>query len=312
MTDQFTENLERPNRRLSAFPYPGGKTPYVEQILQHFPDHRRYIEPFGGGGALLLNKPPSYVEVFNDLNDDVIQFFRVAREHREELADWLRHVPYSESLYSDWQSAYDAGERPDDDVKRAGRWFFLRYTNYGGSPDRRAGFKRPGKRSEARSFRGGIKDIQYVVDRLQDVTIANEDYSTILERYDHPEALFYCDPPYYEAEQRYYPAAEGFSHEEFVESLRDRDGYWIVSYDALPPMLDDIATTIVEFTVRYSLPNASASKRAKSTEKLAMNFDPRDIPKFVDQSTSQQTLLAAIDGGNSCNVDVGADQGGEL
>jgi len=292
--------------RLSAFPYPGGKTPYVEQILQHFPSHRRYVEPFGGSAAVLLNKPESYVEVFNDLDDDVVNFFRIARERREELQEWLRNVPYSESVYQEWQAEYDAGQRPDDDIARASRWFFLRYTNYGGSPDRRAGFKRPGTRNEARSFRGGIRELEAVVNRLQEVTIANEDYTSIFERYDHEETLFYADPPYYEAEQRYYPAAEGFDHEEFVNTLRDRDGYWIISYDALPPSLESLATTITEFTVRYSLPNATSEARDKSTEKLAMNFDPRETPGFSE--VEQQTLFATTDGGYSQSLVPDTDQ----
>jgi DNA adenine methylase len=287
-SDRRTERSKNDDRRLSAFPYPGGKTPYVEQILQHFPDHRRYVEPFGGSAAVLLNKPQSYVEVFNDLDDDVVQFFRVAREQREELQEWLRSVPYSESVYRDWQAAYDAGERPDDSIKRAGRWFYIRYANYGGSPDRRAGFKRPGKRNEARSFRGGIDELDAIVNRLQEVTIANEDALKVVDRYDHDETLFYLDPPYYEAKERYYPAAKGFDHSEFVDTLRDRDGYWIVSYDALPPSLSELATTVVEFTVRYSLPNANAEKREKSTEKLAMNFDPRDVDGFA--AIEQKTL----------------------
>jgi DNA adenine methylase len=309
MSEHCRDGSERSGRRLSAFPYPGGKTPYVGEILRHFPDHRRYVEPFGGSAAILLNKPKSYVEVFNDLDDDVVNFFRVAREQREELQEWLRQVPYSEKVYSDWQEDYDAGVRPDDDVERAGRWFFLRYSNYGGSPDKRAGFKRPGKRNEARSFRGGIRELEFIVDRFQEVTIAKEDYSTIFERYDHEEALFYADPPYYEAEERYYPAAEGFDHEEFVDTLRDRDGYWIVSYDALPPSLEELASTIAEFTVRYSLPNANSKEREESTEKLAMNFDPRKVPGFSE--VEQQTLVAATDGGNSRSLAPDSEQGGE-
>jgi len=121
---------------LSAFPWPGGKTHYVGQILPFFPEHRRYVEPFGGSAALLLNKPKSYVEVFNDLDDDVVHFFQTVRERREELQEWLRTVPYSESLHEQWQGEYFDGHRPDDDVERAGRWLFLRCTTYGGSAGR--------------------------------------------------------------------------------------------------------------------------------------------------------------------------------
>jgi len=277
---------------LSAFPYPGGKTQYVDEVVSRFPKHRRYIEPFGGSAAILLNKPESYVEVFNDLDDDVVQFFRVAREQRAELQEWLRNTPYSESLYNRWQDQFLAGERPDDEIERAGRWFYLRYTSYGGSTGRRAGFKRPGKRNEARSFRGGIQAIDEVVQRLQDVTIANEDYRDILERYDHDESLFYLDPPYLDAGERYYRVADGFDHGALVDALRGLDGEWIVSYDKLPDGLESVADSVETFTARYSLPNATQKAREESTELLAMSFDPSDHPTF--QGGRQATLT---DGG---------------
>lgn len=275
---------------LSAFPYPGGKTNYVQQITRHFPPHRRYIEPFGGSAAVLLNKAPSYVEVFNDLDDDVVQFFRVVRDRRAELQEWLRNVPYSESLYEKWNQAFLDGERPEDDIERAGRWFYLRYTTYGGSTGRRAGFKRPGKRNEARSFRGGVAGLDEIVHRLQDVTIANEDYRDILDRYDHPDALFYCDPPYLNGGDRYYRRSGEFDHAEFVDALRDREGRWIVSYAELPERLADLATEVREFTARYSLPNATQKERTESIERLVMNFRPEENSLFVQDSTEQRRL----------------------
>ena len=290
---------------LSAFPWPGGKTHYIGKILPYFPDHRRYVEPFGGSAALLLNKPESYVEVFNDLDDDVVHFFRTVREQRAELQEWLRTVPYSESQYTDWQDDYFEGHRPEDDVERAGRWFFLRCTTYGGSAGRRAGFKRPGKRNEARSFRGNTDNLAEVVDRLQEVTIANEDYRDVLDRYDHEETLFYIDPPYVDVGERYYPAADGFDFGEFVDALRDRDGYWIVSSGDLPDGLEDVATETREFTAMYSLPNANAEQRQEATEHLSMNFDPGEVPGFLGP---QRTLDVATDGGNSRTLHTGTDR----
>lgn len=266
---------------LSAFPWPGGKTHYVRKILPHFPEHRRYIEPFGGSAAILLNKPKSYVEVFNDLDGDVVHFFRTVREQRAELQEWLRSVPYSEALHEDWQDDWFDGYRPDDDIERAGRWFYLRCTTYGGSAGRRAGFKRPGKRNEARSFRGNVDNLTAVVDRLQEVTIANEDYRTILDRYDHEDALFYIDPPYVDVGERYYPAADGFDFAAFVDALRDCDGHWIVSSGELPEGLEDVAITTREFTAMYSLPNASQESRQEATEHLSMNFDPEEQDRFT-------------------------------
>jgi len=289
---------------LSAFPWPGGKTHYIGKILPYFPDHRRYVEPFGGSAALLLNKPESYVEVFNDLDDDVVHFFETVRKQREELQEWLRKVPYSESLHEEWQDDHFAGRRPDDDVERAGRWFFLRCTTYGGSAGRRAGFKRPGKRNEARSFRGNADNLEDVVDRFQEVTIANEDYRQILDRYDHEETLFYIDPPYLDVGERYYPAADGFDFEEFVDALRDRDGYWIVSSGDLPDGLEDVATETREFTAMYSLPNANSEQRQEEVEHLSMNFDPGEVPGFLGP---QRTLDVATDGGNARSRDTATE-----
>ena len=102
----------------------GGKTTYVEEILAHFPEHRRYVEPFGGSAAVLLNKLRSYIEVYNDLDDDVVQFFRVLRNRREELQQWLARAPFSRSVYETWVREHYNGHRPDDEIERAGRWFY--------------------------------------------------------------------------------------------------------------------------------------------------------------------------------------------
>lgn len=283
---------------LSAFPYPGGKTVYHENILKFFPEHRRYVEPFGGSAALLLNKPQSYIEVYNDIDDDVVHFFEVLRDHREALEEWLRNVPYSRSLYEEWVTEFYRGERPEDDLERAGRWFYLRYTQFNGSLDRRNGFKTGGKRNEARSFRGSIDDLDIIAARLAEVTIECQSFEDVIDRYDHPDTLFYLDPPYYDTDRPHYRVGADFDHGQLVDELRDCDGYWIVSYGDLPPDLADVATTVETYVARYSM--AYSDERPEHTERLAMNFDPRDEPEF--SAASQTTLtkpFAATDGGES-------------
>lgn len=274
------------SRPLSAFPYPGGKTVYYAEILRFFPEHRRYVEPFGGSAAVLLNKPPSYIEIYNDLDDDVVQFFRVLRERREGLEEWLRHVPYSRSLYEDWVSAFYDGFRPDDEIERAGRWFYLRYSQFNGALDRRNGFKTGGKRNEARSFRGSIDSLEAIANRFREVTIECQPYQDVLDRYDHPDTLAYLDPPYYGTDRTHYRIGDDFDHETFVDELRDRDGYWIVSYDELPPSLEELATTVEEYTARYSM--SYSDERPKHTERLAMNFKPSEVSAW---DPGQQTYL---------------------
>lgn len=266
-------------RKLSAFPYPGGKTSYVEEIIHHFPDHRRYVEPFGGSAAVLLNKPESYIEVFNDQNSDIVHFFEVLRERREELVDWLRRTPFSRELHEEWARSLYSGERPEDDIERAGRWFYLRYTQWGGKIDRYSGFKTSLKRNEARSFRGSIEHLEAIVDRLQDVILENQDYQQILDRYDREDTLFYLDPPYLETRYDYY-GGEGFDHSGFVDELPSLEGYWIVSYGVLPKGIREIADTVLEFTAHYSLDVREGEERDESAEHLLMNFDPREETPF--------------------------------
>ena len=295
-------------KKLSAFPYPGGKTSYVDEIVRQFPEHRRYVEPFGGSAAVLLNKPTSYIEVFNDLNSDIVHFFETVRERKEDLQEWLRRTPFSRELHEQWGRAFYQGKRPDDDLERAGRWYYLRYTQYGGKVDRFSGFKTSIKRNEARSLRGATAHLDEVVARLQNVILENQDYQEVVDRYDRPDTLFYFDPPYIETTYNYYGTGE-FDHEQLAEILTDLDGYWICSYGDLPPELkarlignrrEGGSWTVQRFTAHYSLDTEEGEKRDEADEHLVMNFDPRDEPEFTaaGQTTLEETFVAATDGGD--------------
>lgn len=269
---------------INAFPYPGGKTTYCKKIIQHFPEHKKYIEPFGGSAAVLLNKPRSSIEVYNDLDGDVVHFFDIVREQPEELEEWLSDVPYSRELYERWVSQFYNGERPQDDIERAGRWFYLRYTQFNSCLSRRNGFKCSGERNEARSFRKGAEGIGEISDRFGDVTIENQPYHKVMDRYDSEDSLFYLDPPYYDTSSQYYRVGEEFDHSRQVDVLSDVKGYWIVSYDELPAGLEDISSTIGSYTAMYSM--SKEDRRQENAELLAMNFDPEEEEEFTEANQS--------------------------
>jgi len=307
-------------KKLSAFPYPGGKTSYVDEIVRQFPEHRRYIEPFGGSAAVLLNKPTSYIEVFNDLNSDIVHFFKTVRERKDELQEWLRQTPFSRELHKRWGRAFFQGERPDDDLERAGRWYYLRYTQYGGKVNRISGFKTSIKRNEARSLRGATVHLNEVVARLQNVILENQDYRKVIDRYDRPDTLFYFDPPYVETACNYYGTGD-FDHQQLVDVLSDLEGYWICSYgdlpDAFKPRLIGNRRgggewTVQQFIAHYSLDTEEGEERDEADEHLVMNFDPRDEPEFTDasQTTLKDAFVAANGGRNACDVDTGTDHSG--
>jgi DNA adenine methylase len=278
---------------LSAFPYPGGKTPYWKRIVPYFPSHHTYVEPFGGSAAVLLNKEPSYAEVLNDVDGDIVHFFEVLREQRDDLVDWLQHVPYSRDVFEEWADDYWAGVRPEDDIERAGRWLYLRFSNFNAALDRRNGFKTGGKRNEARSFRSAIEDLEEICDRLREVTIENQDYSGVIERYDREDTLLYLDPPYVDPNRNYYRQGsdEPFDHASLVDELRDVEGYWVCSYGTLPDGLGDLATVVESYEARYSM--RYADRRDEAEERLAMNYDPKEVPRFV---TARQSTLQGATG----------------
>ena len=79
----------QPNNHVSVFPYPGGKGRGVDWILEKMPPHDTFVDVFGGSGAIIYNKPPSTNEVYNDANEDLVQFFQVLREHEDDLLEWI-------------------------------------------------------------------------------------------------------------------------------------------------------------------------------------------------------------------------------
>ncbi|WP_237560582.1 DNA adenine methylase [Halostella litorea] len=271
---------------LSAFPYIGGKTRLASWVIDHLPPHTAYVEPFGGSGAVLLNKPRSTVEVFNDKDDDVVTFFRVARQRPEELAEWCRMTPFSEQLHNRWADAFFAGERPDDELEHAGRWLFLRYSQYAAKVSSKSGFKResPNDEKGSRNARnwGNVPDrIDDVAERFRGVSVVNEDYQTVIERYDSPETVYYLDPPYFGKEDFYQESAE---HSSLEQTLDDIDGYAIVSYSEIPPGLYEDWHT-VEKTTHHS----AAGNGKEADERLLMNFDPETVEPWVP---AQQTAAS--------------------
>lgn len=291
---------------LSAFPWFGGKTNIAGWIAEKLPEHLTYVEPFGGSASVLLNKERSHTEVYNDKDGDVVHFFRVARERPDELAEWVRTVPYAERHYHDWwEDFYGDGSRPEDDIRRAGQWLFLRYTNFSGHVATKRGFRRdsandPKGGRESHNWTNVPDRIRAIASRLQGVTILDEDYRETIDRYDTPETVFYVDPPYVGNEDVY---NETTAHRDVAGALEGIEGYAMVSYMEIPPEFDLDGWNVLEKGVVHR----GSGTGEDATERLLCNFDPEDHPKFVDGK--QQTLVAATDGGDeNRSVDTEADK----
>lgn len=111
-------------------------------IISHFPEHRIYVEPFGGGGSVLLRKPRSYAEVYNDLDSEIVNLFRIVRERGDELARALRFTPYSREEY------LATAETSEDPLERARRTVVRSFMGFSStSIHRNTGFRSDSNRS---------------------------------------------------------------------------------------------------------------------------------------------------------------------
>lgn len=270
----------------NVFPYPGNKARHSDWILEHIPEHECYVELFGGAAGVLFNKPRSKIEVYNDLNGDIPHFFRVLRDRGDELQEWLRNVPYSREVYNEWADAYYAGERCDDNIERAGRFFALRHMQFGGKIENKAGYainKRARAASSAKRFKNNTEDLTQFRNRLKDVNIEALDWSEVLDRYDEPTTVFYADPPYEGTEDKYNSC--GFDHGKLARKAKKIKGKIMISYDTLPPMYQDsfnVATTSGNFAI--------GGNGKDATEYLIMNYDSSGEPIMSD--VGQQTLFS--------------------
>ncbi len=181
----------------APFPYPGGKSRSVANILNHLPYRKIYVEPFGGSGAVLLARAACDLDVFNDRYAGVVAFYRCLRhkDKYQRLIEWLDLTIHSRE---DFKDAKDTWVVETDDVVRAGKWYYM--VNYSfGSLGRNFGRSTSGRGLIAGKIRNKLKLFPFVHDRLKRVQIENQDWSDCLRDYDSRETVFYIDPPYVDA-----------------------------------------------------------------------------------------------------------------
>lgn len=271
----------------SVFPYPGGKSYLAPWIIEHLPPHKCYVEVFGGGASVLLTKESSHTEIYNDLDDDLVQFFRILREQEEELVEWLDKVPYAREQHQQFKDDFYSGDRPDDPIERAGRFFYLRYSQYASKYRTPSGFAGAHQRNKARKLRNATEKLQKFANRFRDVQIEKLDFEELITRYDSENTLFYCDPPYMDEGDALYRHGE-FDHERFVDVLEDTDGKWAVSYQRLPERLEEYVIVEKGRSQFMNKQHNNDSRSKDAVERLVMNYDLDQTGKF--QEGDQQTL----------------------
>lgn len=181
-----------------ALRYHGGKYRTAPWIIAHLPAHRIYVEPFGGAASVLLRKPRAEFEIYNDLDADIVNVFRVLRDPpaAERLARLLMLTPWS-------RREFDLSYTPaDEPIERARRTIVRCFMAHGSTSRRKGatGFRskwHPNRRGGgAGDWPGYPAAIPAFVERLASVVIEERPAEYMIDRYDGADVLFYCDPPY--------------------------------------------------------------------------------------------------------------------
>lgn len=187
-------------KKLIAFGWYGGKYSHLDWLLPYLPPCHHYCEPFGGSGAVLLNRTPSPVETYNDLDGEVVNFFRVLRECPDELIRQIALTPFSREEFA-IACEFDASL---SDLERARRFYVrARQVRTGlaqtASLGRWANCKntsRAGMSGVISRWMGGIEQLEAIANRLLRVQIENRPAIEVIRLYDNEDTFFYCDPPY--------------------------------------------------------------------------------------------------------------------
>lgn len=261
--------------------FPGSKANLAPWLIRHFPSHHTYVDVFGGSAAVLLSKQPSSVEVYNDINSDLAQFFRVLRNpaQAEELRRRLRLTPHSRE---EFQNALTDLE--GDPVERARRFFVRSRQSFSGLGTFSVGARNSkwsycvtesagGMSARTRKWLSAVEALEAAAERFRTVQVEHLDFADLIPRYDRPDTLFFADPPYLHSTRvrldlygKHELSVE--RHRELAEMLRGIQGMAVVCGYPSP-----------EYEEFYAGWTALSKEVAKSTPVAHTDRRPRSAPR---------------------------------
>lgn len=266
-------------KKLIAFGWYGGKFSHLDWLLPLLPTTPYYCEPFAGSAAVLLNREPSSVETYNDLDGEVAAFFRVLRDNGEELTKAIALTPFSREEFA--LACQLDPELPD--IERARRFYVrarqvrtgLAQTASLGRWANCSGTSRSGMSGVVSRWFGGVEALPQIAARLLRVQIENRPATDVVRLYDSKDTLFYLDPPYVHDtrgdSKAYKYEMTDSQHLELAEALNSAKGKVAISnYDC------DLYQKL--FPERrwhkFSIETTNHATKGRRTECLWCNYDP--------------------------------------
>jgi len=209
----------------SAFGWIGGKSKLADEILNMMPEHKLYIEVFGGALNVLYAKRKTKLEVVNDINSELINLHRAIRNNPQTLQIYMNHLLISREIFDDIKHGR---MKPKNNIERASFYLYILTQSFGAKQEN-FGMNAKGMTSPVNIYKSYMKWSH----RLRGVTIENKSFEDLIKTYDSKDAFFYCDPPYVETES-YYKNTGGFGiaeHTLLASSLKESSAKFLVSYN---------------------------------------------------------------------------------
>lgn len=273
-------------------PYHGSKGRLAKWIAGLMPPHRIYIEPFAGSAAVLLAKPRSTHEIINDIDGDVVNFYRVLRERPADLEMACRLTPYARDEFL----AADLSDDSIDELERARRWWVRITQGFGAITRAKNGWGLSTRQggSDAGAVSNRLDRFTAVAERLSRVAIENRDAVTVIEAHATAESVVYADPPYLDTTREMH-STKAYAHEmastedhrRLAKTLHETPATVLLSgYHS--PLYDELYGDwhCVERLITRSSSNGLAATRPKVTEAIWSNRDLEHSDDLFSPATS--------------------------
>ncbi|MEN4916516.1 Dam family site-specific DNA-(adenine-N6)-methyltransferase [Acinetobacter pittii] len=247
----------------------GGKSQLARTIVELMPEHKTYVEVFGGAGWVLFKKFPSPVEVINDVNDDLINLYRVLKFHYDAFLAEFDLMLFSRTIFDDMKKS----DRGLTDIQRAAKFYFVLRAAFSCRVDGVFSYstiRKPGLKlgEELRTH------LHSVHERLQRVTIENASYDYVIKKMDAPDTLFYLDPPYWNSEDVY--GKNIFNKDDFYAlkmKLDSIQGKFILSLNDVPEVREIFkGYNFQDKKIRWTINNKAAAESHNGNELIIYNF----------------------------------------
>ena len=261
----------------SPIKWVGGKSKLVKKLLPLIPEHRCYVEVFGGAGWLLFAKEPSKVEILNDFDSNLMNFWSVVKNAKDQFIKSFEYVLVSRELFNEYKRKYKENDF-EDAIEKAHVFYYLVKAGFGADMKNLVFGTSKDSRNRLRLDQFE-QDINYAYKRLQKVTIENKSFEDIFKIYDGRDTFFYLDPPYKNTKQYAVGKFTDQQYQLLANCCKKTKGKWLLTInnnEYIKDLFKDF--NIITHDVYYSVCKTDNGRRGFK-ELIITNYDIQDVVK---------------------------------